>query len=234
MTNRLIALGDILGFKHTVLTTPLQEILTNHFGYFRRALTHTLGDLQGLTDVTDIASLKQRTGLGFEWFSDSIVLYTKDDAPASKTALVATANWLVFEAIFHAGVRLRFGIDFGELHVDENAGHLLGSALVGAHELERQQRWTGGAFTPRAAAQLPAEARHYLADYEVPVKDSSFATRAALNWTLGVHYNLKLDYSRSKPEPTAEDREAHRDIVDKWENTRAFHRTLCTACAPRR
>lgn len=113
---RLIAIADILGFKETVLTTPLDQIINEHFRYMRRALHHTLGDLQGITGLPDdLPGLKRASGLGFEWFSDTIVL-------------------------------------------------IVGRALVGAHQLEAAQKWSGGAVTTQAAAHLGTDARHYLTD----------------------------------------------------------------------
>lgn len=228
--HRLVALGDILGFKETILNTPLEVVLTNHLTYVRKVLKHTIGDLQGIADVEDIAALKRASGIGFEWFSDTILLYTKQDTPRAHTAVIATAAWLVFELMYHAGVRIRFGIDYGELHTDENAGYFVGKALVGAYEMERHQNWVGGALTPNAMKHLHSEARFYVADYAVPVKKNAFETNAALNWTLGVHHSLTLPYSSTRSEPNEDDRRDNADVVLKWQETRAFHRAVCTRC----
>ena len=232
---RLIALGDILGFKDTILNTPLDRILDQHFGYFRKALQHSLLNLQGKTDVPDdIEALKQAAGLGLEWFSDTIILYTNDDTEHAELALIQTVTWLLFETMCYAPVRLRFGIDYGELYVSKNAGQIVGRGLIGAYELERTQCWAGGALTPAAAQHLRPSARDYLADYTVPVKEQRLATNVAVNWTLGIHLGFAVQFSRTKPKPTAADRLNRADIIEKWEHTIAFHNAVCEGCRTRR
>lgn len=226
---RLVALADILGFSQTVHDLSLDEILSTHLAFLRRALEHTLM-LQGWPEPSDFAELQQRAGLGIEWFSDTIVLYTRDDTDDANRHLVQTATWLLFETMYSTRVRLRIGIDYGELHADPNAGQLLGKAIVGAHYLERNQRWSGGALTEAAATRLGSDALFYVTPYQVPVKDDRCATTHALNWTLGVHNPLTINYKAGKREPGPEDSP---DVAEKWRNTIAFHATVCRTCHAR-
>lgn len=230
MDERIVALGDILGFKNTLRTTPLETVVNEHLGYFRKALQHTLQLESWPTEPLEFTDVQARAKIGLEWFSDTIILYTMDESDTAALNLVTTVTWLLFETMYHPSVRLRFGIDHGELFVSRNAGQLLGNGLVGAHELEQTQRWAGGAMTPRAFDRLHQDARHYLVEYPVPVKDEAHATSHAINWTLGVHLGFASPYSRTRPEPANSDPQ---DVVLKWRNTKLFHDTVCTGCARR-
>jgi hypothetical protein len=230
MDERLIALGDILGFKDTLRTTPLATVVNEYLGYFRKALQHTL-QLDGWpTAPLEFPDLQSKAKIGLEWFSDTIILYTTDESNAAALNLISTVTWLLFETMYHPSVRLRFGIDYGELFVSPNAGQHVGNGLVGAHELERTQEWAGGAITRRAFDRLDQDARHYLVDYPVPVKDDEHATMHAINWTLGVHAGFASPYSGTRREPDENDPQ---DVVRKWRNTKQFHDTICTGCTTR-
>jgi class 3 adenylate cyclase len=111
---RLIAVADILGFKNTILTTPLDRVVKDYFGYFRRAIQHTL-EQQGWPDPPeDFDELRTRARLGMEWFSDTLILHTKDDSDDATRNLLQTVNWLLFETMYFAPIRLRIGIDYDE------------------------------------------------------------------------------------------------------------------------
>lgn len=224
---RLLALADILGFKKTILTTPLDVVVQTYFGYFRKAIQHTLQQ-QGWPDVPeDFDDLKAHARLGMEWFSDTLILYTNDDTDDAVRNLVQTVNWLLFETMYYPTVRLRVGIDYDELHVSTNAGQIVGKAVVGAHELEKQQQWSGGALTEAAAGRLTDDARHYVVEYPVPVKNPAHSSRVAVNWTQGVHLGLNIEFAASRRDPNEADRA---DVVEKWRNTITFHERVCVAC----
>ena len=227
MPNQLVALGDILGFKNTILSTPLEMVVQHYLGFFRRALQHAM-EAKGWPDPpADFAALRRQSSLGIEWFSDTIIIYTKEDTDIAATNLVRVVNWLLFETLYHHATRLRFGIDYGELHVDANAGQLVGRALVGAHQLEANQRWAGGALTPAAMQRLPQDAQHYIVRYPVPLKSDECPSAHAINWTQGVHLGLAIPLAPDRATPHEHD---PADVVEKWRNTLAFHATVCDTC----
>jgi len=221
---RLVALADILGFKQTVLHTPVDVVVREYFEFFRKAIQHSF-ELAGWPAAPeDFAQLKARLGMGMEWFSDTLILYALDDADAAITNLLRGVTWLVFETMYFHAVRLRVGIDYGELHVDENAGQFVGKAIVCAHELERGQNWVGGALTTAACERLPASARFYTVEYPVPTKPGAPASTTALNWTQGVHLTFSVPFAPGRAEPDEHD---DARVAEKWRNTRTFHDTVC-------
>jgi len=232
---RIIAIGDILGFKETVLKTPLEKIVQQHFGFFRRAMEHALRQ-QGWPSVPeDFEQLRTSAPIGIEWFSDTIVLFSREDTDAASKAVLDAAAWLLFETMFVSAVRLRFGIDYGELHVDRNAGQIVGRAVVAAHVLEGDQNWAGGALTPAATERVGGiEHNDTLVEYPVPLKKGLIATRAAINWTYGDHPPMTIRWSPSSENTRPEDRGERCDVVQKWENTNAFHDEICFWCRQRR
>jgi hypothetical protein len=227
--NRLVALGDLLGFKNTILHNDVEVVRQDFLGFFRRAMQHAM-EAKGWPDPpADFASLRAQSSLGVEWFSDTIILYTKTDTDEAATNLLRVVTWLLFETMYHHATRLRFGIDYGELHADTNAGQLVGKALVRAHELEKNQQWAGGALTKDAMDRLPPPARHYTTPYAVPLKTTACASSAAINWTLGVHQGLHVPFSLDRDTPNEHD---PRDVVEKWQNTMRFHTDTCHTCNP--
>lgn len=235
MTNRVIAIGDILGFKETVLTTPLEVIVEQYFGFFRRALQHALRQ-QGWPSVPEsFTELRASAPIGLEWFSDTIVLFARDDSDTSAKAVVDAAAWLLFETMYVTAVRLRFGVDYGELHASTDAGQIVGRAVVGAHLLEADQKWAGGALTPAAAERVGGVSRNdTLVEYPIPFKKHVSPTRVALNWTYGDHSPLDICWSRESSQPSEQDRREREDVVEKWRNTNAFHERVCFWCPQRR
>lgn len=224
---QLVAIGDILGFKNTIRTTPLEHVVSNYLLFFRKAMEHAM-QAKGWPDPPrDFASLRAQSVLGIEWFSDTIVLYTKEDTDDAAIKLIQVVNWLLFETFYNPATRLRFGIDYGELNADTNAGQIVGNAVVAAHELEANQQWMGGALTTAALDRLPIDARHYTVTYPVPVKQHSPGSTTAMNWTQGVHYALVVPFAPDRTRPAPEDDPS---IVAKWQNTLQFHDTVCKTC----
>jgi len=233
--NRMLAIGDILDFKNTVLKYPLEVIVEQYFGFFRRALQHALRQ-QGWPSVPDdFAELRATVPMGLEWFSDTIVLFARDDTDSSAKAVVDAAAWLLFETMYVTSVRLRFGIDYGELYTSSDAGQIVGRAVVGAHVLEADQEWAGGALTTPAAERIGGVLRNdTLVEYPIPFKKSVSHTRVALNWTLGDHPPLEIQWSRQSAQPSKQDTQERPDVVEKWQNTNRFHEAVCFWCRQRR
>jgi hypothetical protein len=233
--NRLIAIGDVLGFKETILQSSLEVVVDQYFVFFRRALQHALRQ-QGWPSVPDdFEELRRSAPIGIEWFSDTIVLFAREDTDSASQAVLDAAAWLLFETMFVTPVRLRFGMDYGELHADSNAGQIVGRSVVGAHLLEADQKWAGGALTPAAAERVGGVARNdTLVEYSIPFKKGSCATSVAINWTYGDHQPLRIRWSPSSDEPKPEDHRDRADVVEKWQNTNIFHEKVCFWCRQRR
>ncbi len=228
---KLVALGDILGFGRLVLDNPVDAVMDTYMEFFARALRHAIQQRGWPAESTSLDDLKAEARVGVEWFSDSVVLYALEDTDDACTNVVETAAWLAFETVV-TQVKLRFGVDYGDVVINKHKGVMVGAPLVVADRLQKAQKWSGGAFTARAIERLAnTGAMQYIVDYQVPVKSAEYATRAALNWTYGVHMGLAFEWSRSSSEPPPDFAEKHPDVVEKWRNTRDFHAKVCRQCS---
>ena len=61
-----------------------------------------------LTDINTHAKV------GIAWFSDTILLYTREDSDDCIRALLGTVGWLLFETILEGHTRIRAGVAYGK------------------------------------------------------------------------------------------------------------------------
>lgn len=89
------------------------------------------------------------------WFSDTFLLYTKDDSAQSFSAIEMVARWFAF-ALIQNKIPVRGSMACGEFYADSRRGVFLGSALVEAYQWGESQDWLGFVLTPSAVARLTA------------------------------------------------------------------------------
>jgi hypothetical protein len=231
--NRIVALGDILGFSQTVLKAEsVDDVVNGPLTFLRNSVHHSLHRAGWPKAPPSLPELKANPLVGFAWFSDTIVFYGREDSSEAANAVVETVAWLLFETIHTRTANVRVGIDYGELHVDEANDVYVGPSLVGAYRLEQAQRWVGGAITPAAAEQISVDVLdEYSVPYSVPLKEGARVTSdRAIRWHFAPHFDLPLDpvtRLRGHIFETAEEK-AKAEI--KWQNTDQFHRTTCEIC----
>jgi len=110
----------------------------------------------------------------------------------------------------------------------------IGSPIVEAYCLERDQEWAGAVLAPSAAAAFGEPDDSTFVRYEVPLKDERSMARAmAVNW---LHYLGGQEPALERlPQPSADlppDRRAA--ALKKQENTRAFYHRIRKASAKAR
>ena len=237
---RFVALCDILGFKSLVRTTSLDRLLESDLGFLRRIMGHALGQGEFPADPPQLQALRAQGRTGFAWFSDTVLIYGKDNHEDSRRAVLETVGWLLFESV-RTRTRMRAGVAYGDFHADPENELFVGPAIVDAYELEQAQEWMGGALTPSAAEQVPprttsgARYQWWVCEYSVPLKAHSSVNPSALaiNWTQGIHNpGFQLHWSRERAEPSEAERARDISLVLKWQHTREFHRAVCEGCFP--
>ncbi|HEX8174097.1 MAG TPA: hypothetical protein VF543_03140 [Pyrinomonadaceae bacterium] len=192
ISNRYIAMIDILGFAHLVETSPLMQIVEQ-----------TESILRGWPDnlylawvaINDDGSLTSGYSyeLGKAHFSDTLILWTRpiDETFKYKTqeefCFLQTVSQIICNG-FLSGMPLRAGIGFGECYIDEEKGTYIGQALVNAYNVEKVQEWVGGALHPNCpAVESMNEGEDYggvLVRHSIPVKPGSkLNLDVALDWT---------------------------------------------------
>jgi len=151
---RIVALGDILGFTRTVLANPADRVIAGPLQFLRNALEHSMNHAGWPVAVPTLAQLQSNPIVGFAWFSDTILLFAREDTERANTAVVETAAWLLHETMHAPRSQMRFAIDYDELYVDESNGIYVGKAVVHTAQLEKEQEWSGGALTDEAAQRI--------------------------------------------------------------------------------
>lgn len=227
---------DILGFSALVQSTPLDRLIDGHMAWFRRSLHHSLHKTAFPTEPPAGAELQGNALLGAAWFSDTVLLYTREDSDEAVRELLATVGWLIFEG--QSGrTRIRAGIAYGEAHIDPDNSIYVGTPIVEAHQLETAQQWSGAALTPAAVERLPEYARTgefidwWVVPWDVPLKKGEVMQSLAVNWNFGVHApEWRLQWSATQNDPPAEAWAADSSLCEKFVNTRRFHVAHCHDC----
>ena len=232
----MVAVCDILGFAHMVETQPLDAVVDNAIGWFRKSLHHSLHKDGFPESVPELRELEAHTDIGIAWFSDTVLLYTLRDDDTCVQNLISTVAWILFETIVTGRTRIRAGISYGEAYIDPDNSLFVGTPIIDAYRLEQSQQWAGAALTKNAKERLPLQL--VLVSLQTggslqfcPIKKWALAM-LAVKWTWGSHHpTWKLVWSESRKEPSELDWEKKPDICEKFINTKAFHDATCSWCS---
>jgi hypothetical protein len=235
--NSTIAVCDILGFSRLVEDNPLESVVDGALGWFRKSLHHSVHK-DGFPEASvTLKQLQTHSDVGIAWFSDTILMYTMRDTDDCLRSLMSSIGWLLFETNMAGRTRIRCGIAYGKVYVDETNSMYVGRPIIEAYRLEKRQAWSGAALTESAIQRVPDYARAaqfpewWLIPWKVPIKNAPAEQTLAINWTLGFHDSpFILNYSGQHAEPTSSDWAQDPDICEKWRNTRDFHDNVCEDC----
>lgn len=232
-----LAVCDILGFADFVRTVPLEDVVAHGVGGLRHALYFSMYS----KDPPDGVQWQEFAGhdhVGAAWFSDTILLYTKQDADEAIRSLLSILSSLIF---FMMGrhTRLRAGVAYGEAFIDVSNAMFVGQPIVDAARLEKQQQWSGGALHESACQRVRRVAGNnppmdwWLLPYAVPLKQGATLQTLAVNWNEGIHAPAwRLLWRPESKDPTADDWAMHPDVCEKFVHTRRFHEAFCRDCNP--
>lgn len=191
-TRRTVAFLDILGFRQTVLTTPLSELSEK---YERQiAMADSMNHPESLVSNTPslFPNHPPSTPLCQRFiFSDSIILVSLDDTAVSALKLLVHA-WRLSQAFIAFQMPLRGGIAVGDLYSNPVRNICLGTALTKAYDLERSQAWIGIAIHASVEEAFPelrlsGDKNQGLLDdiflrYPVPMTNGASQSLRTLNW----------------------------------------------------
>jgi len=232
-----IALCDILGFSDLINSNDIRDIVEKILAWFRKSLHHSLHKNSFPEYVPPYSELQISSKIGIAWFSDTLILYTRQDSDECIQELFGTLGWLLFETMLYGVTRLRGGISYGEAFIDTENSLYVGHPIIEAYKHEQRQQWSGASLDERAVERLPMDARTgrfvdwWVVPYSVPLKDGSTFNTLAIDWTIGIHsQGIFLPWSETSPEPTDMDWKKRRDICEKWKNTKQFHDQVCRLC----
>lgn len=237
----MVAICDILGFTQHVRNNTADRVVSDVLGRLRKSLYHSIHKNGFPKDVPPLSELQNHAHIGLALFSDTILLYTREDTDESIRSFVNMLSWLVFETMFMQNTRIRCGVDYGLAVIEPENSIYVGIPIIEAFKLEKKQQWSGGAFTEAACNRIPHYARDgndvnwWVVPYEVPLKDCGRMQTLAIDWTWGLHdRKFDLSWSHNSKEPTPNDWQSNFDICEKWQNTKNFHDSVCVWCGNRK
>jgi hypothetical protein len=233
----LVAVCDILGFSDLVLKEELTSIIES-YSFFRKTAHHSLLQDTFPEGIPTRDETDRHPNVGIEFFSDTIFLYTRVDSDDNCRHLLRTVSWLLYENMFHKPTRLRAGIAYGEVYIDDINGIFLGKAIVEASQLERAQQWSGAALSLSAEGRLnqyvgsPCFVDWPIVRYSVPLKKKDYQSNVAINWTNGTHLRKEWEEVAGIYWTDCSEKSRMEDVIEKIQNTREFHDHFCQMCFP--
>lgn len=138
--NRFVAFLDIMGFKDMVARSSHQEILEK---------------LIGLSAIANTTKTKgwMKNNIHITIFSDSIIVFSKDDSYEAADIFIWVVRFLICRIIeFKMGVK--GGIAFGELTVNPALQLYFGQPLIDAFQLEEELQYYGVVLHHTAEAKI--------------------------------------------------------------------------------
>ncbi|MCX5824672.1 MAG: hypothetical protein NTY86_14515 [Deltaproteobacteria bacterium] len=204
--------------------------------WFRQALQISINKNGWPETVPTFDNIDKNSSVGLAWFSDTILLFTREDTDECLRELLQTVEWLLFATINTPTTRIRAGIAYGDAFIDQKNAMYVGEPIIDAYLLEKQQQWSGAALTKSASERVPELARKGgipewpILPYNVPLKNNKTFFTLAVNWTCGIHDQLPFYWLGKNEEPTSEDWLSRPSVCEKWQNTRQFHLDVCDQC----
>jgi hypothetical protein len=206
---RYIAFLDILGFQNFVRQTPLDE-LRQRLGYALDVAR--FWDCGGhIREAEGVAHPDERFRSVHRFsFSDSFVLATADDSRDSLNAIIV-ATFLYSRGLFAHQLPVRGAIVRGEADFVPGTDHILGSGVLDAIELEKQQEWFGVMIGGQVGTygqirgQLHPRVIPLIVPYRIPMKGEAFEPGTAINWRLNLWSSVGV---QSFFKPPADERQA--------------------------
>lgn len=195
LRNRWVAYFDLLGTKALINSGRYIEVFRSYKNALKRSKTQ----------------LKSYDNLFRIFFSDTFIIFSKDDTPDSFASIESISRWFMFFLI-QAEIPLRGAIACGEFYADDSEQIFFGKALIEAYEYAEQQDWIGLIFTPSTVERLdsiglPANKRLNYAEWDVVLKNRSSVIEKRYacivgNWAIFNSKNTcleKLHKMMSKP-----------------------------------
>jgi hypothetical protein len=143
---------DLLGFTALVNDTNIERVIP----LYHETLRHLAG----------FARSKKRNGLLYSWFSDTFIIYSRDDDEADFW-YVEQVGRLFFQKLILSEIPVRGAITHGRLYSQSSQNIFVGPALIDAYHYAEKQSWLGFILTPNVSKRLestssPTDSRaHY-------------------------------------------------------------------------
>jgi hypothetical protein len=232
-----IALCDILGFKKTVQSNPVDQVVRSVLIPLKFALNDAINydvtkDEEFPANIT-LSQINEQSKIGVSWFSDTILMYTKEDQDENLRKLIYAVARFLFRTSQIPHAQIRCGIAYGEAHIDVKEQIFVGCPIVEAYLLEEDQKWSGGALTEEAANRVPECFRYGqfpidwpLVCYDAPLKMGAKPSNIAVNWAFGIKDSSFMRWQLEYEYPGPLDWGQYYDICEKFYYTKKFLDTI--------
>lgn len=157
------------------------------------------------------------------WFSDTFLLYTSDDSPASLCCIEQSATHFFVDVIW-TKMPLRGALSIGAFYADKETGIFLGPAFIDAYEYGEKQNWIGLVISPKACFELqkinlcPPDRGGYV-EYDVPIKskEKNIKSEVVLKIETEKLFSFKMQKYMQVEESIREMKQEAENKLDKGE-----------------
>lgn len=136
--SRWVAYFDLLGMRELIRANREFEVFIAYQTAIRRL---------------NAQAERQTHELMHAWFSDSFLLFTKDDSGSSLASIESISRWFMYFLI-EARIPLRGAIAAGHMYADPSHRVFFGPAMIDAYEYGEGQDWIGLILRPSARSQM--------------------------------------------------------------------------------
>lgn len=130
---------DLLGFTSLVNDTSIHRVIPLY--------------QDALRQLTRFATPKKRDGLLYGWFSDTFIIYSRDD-DARGFAHVEHVSRLFFQKLILDHIPVRGALTHGSLYSQSRRNIFVGPALIDAYNYTENQELLGFVLTPSVYKRL--------------------------------------------------------------------------------
>ena len=93
--HRLVVVADILGFRHRVTSWPVEDVVNHTLLYLRKSLNFAI-HRSTVPDPPSLDELNRFSSLGLAWFSDTVLIFARDDRDETASVFMETLGYLSF------------------------------------------------------------------------------------------------------------------------------------------
>jgi hypothetical protein len=130
---------DLLGFTSLVHNKNIEQVIP----LYKQALDH----------LREEAKPKKRLGLIYSWFSDTFIIYSRDDTER-EFSYVEQVGRLFFQKLVLHHIPVRGALTHGSLYSQSSENIFVGPALIDAYNYAEKQKWLGFILTPSVFKRL--------------------------------------------------------------------------------
>ena len=164
---RYVGIVDIMGFKDLLTRLSHNEVYD-----LMKKVAKTLNSVESVFSVDYESEADVDVNVTMMLYSDSIMIYTRDDQPHSLENLIASISTLS-DSLFSDGIPHKGAIAFGQMTLDIDNSIFFGQPLVDAYLLQEELKFYGIAVHGTAEKNEEIFDDESIFEYNCPFKNGS-------------------------------------------------------------